>query len=117
MQTVYCFKCETPLDKQFEDVIYDGGYATLEFGYGSKYDQIYLGRGKKLTECELKIYICDSCFNTTTHLVEGYSNGKLHYKGKHKVTDEFDYLVQQWEDNVKRIQQENLELFKSLFNK
>lgn len=75
--TVKCLICEEDIEYDGE-LVCGGGFAYIEFHYGSKHDQ---GKGcggrpelgdPILQADEIEAYICDSCFDKKKHLCRGF---------------------------------------------
>lgn len=64
-----CLICE-------EMITPSSGLCTVEFGYGSRYDQLGCGGDNmidKLLACSIvEAYICDDCFEKKAHLFNGF---------------------------------------------
>jgi hypothetical protein len=66
---VKCVICHKDLRIEHDgEIVYDGGKLELLVGYGSKFDQICVGRTTPLTPVEklpkcriINAYICDDC--------------------------------------------------------
>jgi hypothetical protein len=75
-----CVFCERELEPFSVDSFqpYDGGQLTLNFSFGSRYDQIESSPNsddpmKRMLSSDLLVgYICDDCFDKKHHLFEGY---------------------------------------------
>ena len=76
-----CLCCEKNIEVGEHGELYDAGYLSVSFGYGSCHDQCdgYFGDrnaldpiGELLSCNEVEAYICDDCFGKKYKLMNGF---------------------------------------------
>ena len=77
--TATCLVCEAILHMEpgIPDVVYDGGWMVVHFGYGSVHDTGPGPSAVRLLNCdEIHAYLCDGCFTKRRHLMRGYHQAR-----------------------------------------
>lgn len=86
-----CLCCEKNLLVDEHGCLHDAGHIKIEFGYGSRYDQLGnanpedgLTKIDKILACDfIKAYICDDCFEKKQDLIKGFVKiEKVNYERK-----------------------------------
>lgn len=76
-----CISCNKELEVDENGLVYDAGFITLSFHYGSRHDQMKgfeggdrsgEGMQKLLGADKIEGYLCDDCFKDKWHFFSGY---------------------------------------------